>query len=335
VSDVPEERNERSLLVLPLVGLAMLVLCASLMAIAYRQHQELLALRARAASRTGQADLGHGTTRSDSNETTQEMLEAIVAEGGLDLGAVTADAKARGERVVGAQVTRAQTPGLHVEALPSSGSERLPADVRPVGVVDPYGDLATRQRLDLAEPLGNGTAAPWGRVGFASALREPWSLDVHSRKYTATTVLTLGEDGKRTGYASLSVEVDGKKYALPIAESLYREVLPGARFRFSPTVFLGVGAGVSVRPSVRAELEPELGVGLFSYGTTKVLPTWSFLSLGIAWQGVSGLPAAVHTPAAWNAGEPLPLFDNLYLGPSVALDIHGGVTLLASIRALL
>ena len=335
MSDVPEERSERSLMVLPLVGLAVLVLCASLMAITYRQHQELVSLRAQVASRTGKADLGHGTTRSDSNETTQEMLEAIVAEGGLDLGAVTADAKARGERVVGAQVTRARTPGLHVEALPSSGSERLPADVRPVVATDPYGYLGTRQRLDLAEPLGNGTAAPWGRVGFAAALREPWSLDVYPRRYTATTVLTLGEDGKRTGYAALSVEVDGKKYALPIAESLYREVLPGARFRFSPSVFLGVGAGVSVRPSVHAELEPELALGLFSYGTTKLLPTWSFLSMGIAWQGVSGLPAAVLTPAAWNAGEPLPLFDNLYLGPSVSLSTGGDVAVLVSLRAAL
>jgi len=335
VSDPSQEHDSRALLVLPLVGLAVLVLLAALLTIAYRQHRELIALRAQVASRTGQVDLGHGTTRSDSAETTQEMLEALVAEGGLDLGAVTADATARGERVEAAQVTQARTPGAHVEQARSTGAEPLPAELRPVGVSDPYGYLATRQRLDLAEPLGNGTSAPWGRVAFAAALREPWSLDLLPRTYRATTVVTVGEDGRRTGYAALSLDVAGQRYALPIAESTYREVLPEARVRWNPTLYLGLGAGLAVRPALHAEVEPELAVGLWSYGRTKVLPTWSILALGLAWQGVASAPAVVFTPVAWNAGEPLPLLDNLYVGPSVSVGTGGDVAVLLGLRAAL
>lgn len=334
------DSSDRKWLALPLAGLVAFVLVASLCSVAYRQHQEIVSLRAavgrRDGSHVGQADLGNGTTRSDSAETTQQMLESIVAEGGLDLGGVVSDASARNERVESGQVTKAKTPGSHSPALRSTGAEPLPLELRPAaGVSDPWGYATTRQRLDLAEPLGNGVAAPWGSVGFAAALREPWSLDVYQRTYTSTAVVTVSEDEHRTGYASIAVDVGGRRYALPVSESIYREVMPPARFRFSPTVFLGLGAGVSVRPSVHAEIEPELLVGFFSYGTTRVLPTWSFLGLGIGWQGIAGLPAAVLAPVAWNAGEPLPLFRNVYVGPSASVSTAGDVAVLIGLRAAL
>ena len=59
-------------------------------------------------------------------------------------------------------------------------------------------------------------------------------------------------------------------------------------------------------------------LSLFSYGKTKVDSDWQFLSFGVA--AGEDYEMAFVTPFKYNIGKPLPLLENLFVGPTVYID---------------
>jgi hypothetical protein len=65
-----------------------------------------------------------------------------------------------------------------------------------------------------------------------------------------------------------------------------------------------------------------------SYGKTNVDMDWQFLTVGLGSDGDDFY--GFLEPVSWNIGKPLPLVDNLFVGPAVSYDfsdssIGGGI----------
>jgi hypothetical protein len=153
-----------------------------------------------------------------------------------------------------------------------------------------------------------------------------------TRTYSSTTVLGKNEEGRSYAYTKFEIEVDGKKYTIPITEAKIAEEYPTPSFRFSPRLYLGVDFGAVANPPMHFELMPNLGLSFFSYGQTKINPDWTFLTLGLGYETQTKGIALSLSPIDYNIAKHFPFVENLYLGPSVSLDPKGNVVLYIVIR---
>ncbi len=173
---------------------------------------------------------------------------------------------------------------------------------------------------------------PWGSVSFSAWRESPWDIDIYQRKYLANTVLGVDEEGRHFAYSQFSIETDGHKYLLPISNAQFLEQYPESKFRFNLLLHLGVDAGIIFAPPVRGDVMPNLQLSLFSYGKTKILPEWTFASVGVGYLTQNRSLGFLFSPINYNLGQPLPLINNFYIGPSIVLDTNNNFAIMMGVK---
>lgn len=286
--------------------------------------------------------------RSQSSLVTSKQLDKALSN--LGLSKIQSDLNTLGAKVDLINVVLVKTPGFYGTNIPSSGQTpgkkpiippvlpcegtgSSPSGPLPGGCINPdkFGYLNNEQLLSLNEPF-KGSVVPFGSTSFKAWEQKPWSLEIFPRSYSVKNVVAKDEDGNSIVYNQFEIEVKGKKYPVEIASSTSIQEAPESHFWFNPKVYLGVGVGPTVTPEIRAEVVPSVGVSLFSYGPNKSQSTWSFLGLGVGAHTQELSPVVTISPANYNIGEPIPLLENLFIGPMVSVDIKANVAISGSVQ---
>lgn len=285
--------------------------------------------------------------RSKATYVSKEDMNKFAKDINLNLDPIRKDLESLGAEVQGLSKVLTRSRGYQGTNLGSSGtSPRDPSDPSPNIPVcqdgtpceDPYGYWANAQTKSFFEPFGDDLEVPMGSATFKAWKEKPWDIDIRPREYHIATVLGQDENGRHYIHNKFQIEVDGERHDIPIEQAEFVEKLPEAEFRFDTHLNLGVFVGGRVSTSgdaSSAEVAPTLGVSFFSYGETKVIPTWKFLEVGVNYGSQAGTLGVHVNPVDYNIGEALPLIDNLYLGPTIGLDIDGNVQAGAGIRVRL
>lgn len=313
---------------------AVLLIIAVLVFIVKVQYDTIQRLKAIETSVVESKDIGNGIVRAQSSYVTREDLERMLRDQNMSLSDIKKDLSKLGVDVRGVQTIAVVTPGYRGTGIPSTTVVHIDPPNNPDlnQLVDRYGYLTTQQWLNLTEPFDGGMNVPFGRAGFSASMEKPWSVEVLPRRYGSTTVLGQDEDGRHYAYSRFQIEVDGKTYTVPVTESKLVEEYPTPSFSFNPRVYLGIDAGAIANPPASSELTPNAGLSLFSYGRIKVSPDFSFLTLGVGYATQRQAPVLILSPINYNVGKPIPLIDNLYVGPSVSVDVDGNIGLYVGAR---
>lgn len=285
-------------------------------------------------------ELHDKTMRSQGKYATRDDVEKIIKENGVDLSSLKKDLGLLDAKIVGVITTSANSKGFTGKNLAST-SVTPNTDEEKVKTILECGNeklecpnseyLNNRQVLALSENFGQ-TAVPLGEVGFSAWQKEPWDLSIKSRKYTSTTVLSTNDDGRHFAHNKLIVEVDGKQYTIPITNSQLREVFPDKKFRFTPRIYMGLDGGLVMAPDPQGDVVPNAQLSLFSYGKTKLDNDWTFLGVGVGYETQQESINLMVSPINYNVGKPIPLIDNMHVGPSISYDFEGNLGMFLGVR---
>lgn len=296
--------------------------------------------------------LADGIVRNQSRYVSKDDLDKFAKDMDLDLAAIKKDLNKFGAEVEGISSIMARSVGQTGSNLGSVGTRpKDPNDPNnpevptcPDGTTcpDPFGYQINEQLFSFNEMFTDGTDVPLGSVGFSAWKSTPWSVDIMPREYHVATVIGRDEDGRVYVHNKMRIGVDGKMHTVPIEQAEFQEVYPESEFRFDPHLNLGVDVGASIatsadsnEPAVQADVVPNLQVTLFSYGETKVNPDWTFLGVGLGYEAQRNSLGILLSPVNYNIGKPIPLMDNMYLGPVVGVDLEGNVLVGGGIRVSL
>jgi hypothetical protein len=321
-----------------IVGAVILVI-AVLLFIIKNQHDMIQQQKIMQESVVQMKQLQNDVVRSQAEYVSKKDLEAFAKHAGVDLGPIQDDVKKLGAQIQGISNSVVRTSGMHKENIASSAvvprTDKPQIEKCPDGTVcpnaDPFGYQQNSQKLDLSESF-SGKSVPWGNVKFSAWKDKPWDLVVEPRVYSATTVVSVDDNGRHFAHNELTINVKGKKYTIPIEHSEFAEIYPSESFHWSPHFYLGYDFGVLANPPVRFEMIPNLQLSLFSYGKTKMLPSWSFLGIGVGYEIEYSALALVISPVNFNVGKYIPFMSNVYVGPTVSIDAAGNVGILGGIR---
>jgi hypothetical protein len=278
--------------------------------------------------------------RSQSFYVTPDQLDLSLSELGME--DIKKDLDKLNANVEAINTVLVKTPGLVVTKIGSSGTRPKPPSEPQIPLnipcvegscvnPDKFNYLNAEQLRSLNEPFNN-ISVPFGEVTFKAWEEKPWSLKIFPRAYSVNNVISQNEEGDYIVHNQFNIEVDNKKYPIDIINSTTAQKNRESEFWFNPKLYLGVGVGPTIIKTVRAELVPTLEVSLFSYGPHKKQSTWSFLGLGIGAHTQELSPVVSITPVSYNVGEPLPLLDNLFIGPTVSADVNGNVSVTGSVK---
>jgi len=293
--------------------------------------------------------LQDGVVRSQSKYLTKKDFDDFAKDMDIDLETIQDDLDNFNADIKGLNKIVASSKGIRVTGIGSSNTSPRPKNPNnppqlptcPDGTVckDQFGYLTNSQMLGLHEPF-NDFNVPLGSIKFEAWKSKPWSINIHSRKYVVSTVLGQDENGKHYVHNRFKIGVSGKEYIIPIEQSEFVEKVPEASFRFDPHFSLGLAVGITVatsslnpnEPKVRTEVQPTLDISFMSYSETKVNPQWKFLGVGFGYETQNNDFAIVVNPVDYNVGKHIPAMDNLYLGPTVGVDLGGQIFVGGGIR---
>jgi hypothetical protein len=316
-----------------LIWLGVIVTIGALGFIIYKQNEisnRQLAIESQVVS---QKQLIDGIVRSQSTWATKDDMDKFIKDNGINLKAIQDDLDKLHGEVQAVNIAVVDSQGQHGTHIPSSGTgpdnptPPTPAtckDGTPCPSVDPFGYMAKQQNLALNEDFGT-LKVPFGTVGFSAWQKEPWSIDIKPREYHVSSVVGTDENQRMYFYNKFSVEVDGKKYDVPIKTAETKQEYPEAKFSFfNPRLFLGASGAVGVHP-VQGEFTPSLSLQIMSYGRYKTQPDFSILQAGVGYGTVSKRPQLVITPVSYNVGKHIPFMNNTYVGPVISVGTDGNV----------
>jgi hypothetical protein len=309
------------------------------------QHDTVERLKFIETSVVESKDIGNGIIREQSSYVTKNDLEKMVNDQGMDLSAIKKDLAILGANVNSISTIKVVSQGYSADHLGSTSTTPRPNDtvpstdttprqdtaVKPAVVSDPYGYQSSTQWLILTEPIGSDNV-PVGKVGFSAWDPKPWSEQIAPRTYSSTTVLGKNEDGRTYAYSRFEIDVQGKKYTIPITEAKIAQEVPSPSFHWSPRLYLGVDFGTIANPPMHFEVMPDIGLSLFSYGQTKINPDWTFLTLGLGYETQTKGITFLLNPINYNIAKHLPFVENLYLGPSMSIDPKSNFGMYLGIR---
>jgi hypothetical protein len=248
--------------------------------------------------------------RASSSYISQTDFDSFVKNQGLDINAIKSDLKTLNGQIKGITTTSTQTV---VQQYITGGNYipiPLPPDIKPN--TDPNNYYAHSDTISLSEEFPDKIKVPFGSTTF-SAQNPPgkeWGVSVLPRKYTYNTVITNTEDRERlVTYNQMSINVDGKDYKIP-TESSTQEIYPEHKWRFHvhPSLFAGLGYGTN---GISAPMG--ISVSLFSYGQYAKSPEFTFLDLGVAYEGSSKNFDVTIVPVSYNIGNVLKFLSNTYV----------------------
>lgn len=292
------------------------------------------------ASSIQMKQLDDSIARSQSSYVTSDQLEKSLSD--LGLHAIQADLDRLNAKIDAINIVLISTPGFIGTNIGSTSTKPKPKNDPIVPPVipctngecinpDKFNYLNNEQFLAINEPFTDGFV-PFGSTSFKAWEQKPWSLNILPRNYSISNVVSQDEDGQMIVYNKFNIEVDGKKYPIKIKDSKTIQELRGSEFWFNPRLQLGVGVGPVVYPKLTAEVVPTLQVSLFSYGPHRRQTTWNFLGLGIGMHTQNPSPVVSISPVNYNIGEPLPLLENLFIGPTLSVDISGNISIAGSVQ---
>lgn len=321
------------------IRLAAVAVVLSLVGFIAWQHHKLSQAESqiRELKATPQVSLADGTVRASESTTETGGAEAAAEQMGVSLDQIRKDAAALGTQINSLVAGTIRTSGRRQVGVSSSASEARPDRLSAAAMmeappgVDRWSYTESRQILRLTEPFSGSDEVPWGRVGFSAWKREPWDVEVLPRSYKSFAVGSIGPDGKRHVYTQFVIEVAGKTYKLPVTTAQYVEDVPPSAFRWRLTPMLATSIGPFVSGPDGAAALPGIQFAMARYGSSGDFPLWIFLAPGVAYEPRIGSFALTIVPAAYNIGKPMPLLDNLYIGPSVGVQAGGGVSIGASL----
>lgn len=284
-----------------------------------------------------QKELADNIMRAQKEWATKKDIEAFANANGVNIDVIKKDLDKLNAQVDGINVVVTKSHGQHVTNVSSTstipGSDTSPTvdcNGKQLPCPDPYGYQKNTQQLKLEEKFAN-VSVPIGQVGFSSWKEKPWDVTVYPRTYTTTTVLGKDENGKEYAYNKMQIETNGEKHDVKIENSRFLQEYPSAHFSFwNPRLFLGVSAGAGLQTH-NAEVSPNLGLAIMSYGQFKNQPSWTFLTLGAGYATQNNQLNFFLTPVSYNAGQHIPFTKNIYVGPSIAVDTASTVYLFGTL----
>ncbi len=266
--------------------------------------------------------LGDGLVRSQSGYATKEDLASLAKN--VDLSKIQDDLNKYHADIKAVQVVSIGTTGYVGNGLPSTTS--TPRTDNHIITInensDPYHYLHNIQTLSLNENLQDKTSLPIGSVNFKAWEEKPWDLTIYPRIYKVTTVLGQDENNKHYAYNKFTVDTQGKTYTINIDQAKLEEILPAAKLRVSPRLYLGLGGGLAFDVLPKAFLQPSVHLSFLSYGMTRNDPNWTFLGVGLGYEGGLNRGSIIFAPVSYNIGHHLPLVNNLFLGPMLGFDTN-------------
>lgn len=150
---------------------------------------------------------------------------------------------------------------------------------------------------------------------------EQWKTGTYPQTYELNVVETENKDGTFNKYAELYFyndqmeEVRGERFKLNVDNIEWAKVERKEKF------FDWWNPRLSLTGSVATNgIYPSLSLSAMSYGKTTVDMDWQFLTVGLGSDGESLF--GHFEPVSWNIGKPLPLVDNLFVGPAVSYDFN-------------
>lgn len=326
---------------------AVLVLIAAMGFIIKTQHDALQSQKSMEESIVAMKQLSDGIARNQAQYATKQDVEKFATDSGINLAPIKEDIKKLDANINAISSVVSSTSGYKGSNLQSSSTtprtdvknseaKLICKDGTSLNCPNPdaYGYLNAGQNLDLKEPFGD-KQVPWGNAGFSAWKKEPWDLTIYPREYHIGTVLAVDENNRHFAYSQFWVESQGQRYNIPISSASFVEEYPLPRFRFNVIPFLGVDFGVIASPPLRWEVTPNLQLSLFSYGKTTVLPQFVFLGLGLGYETQAKTLGFVLSPVNYNLGDILPLINNLYVGPTISLDVVGNFSIMGGVRVSL
>lgn len=316
-----------------------------------KQNTELAKLKAQNSSLVQQKSLQDGTVRSMSSYASKSDIERLIKESGLDLNVIEKDLKTLGSDLKGIQVVIASSKGFKGTNIGSSTvvpGKNDDGTVVAVPIVecksgekitcpDEFGYLTNRQVYVLQEPFGENNV-PIGSVGFQAWKPKPWDAEIYPREYQVSTVVSIDENGKSNYHNKITITSNKKTTTIPIQNSQFVETYPSSKFRFNPRLYFGLDAGLMAAnfggqvPDEFGEVTPNLQLALFSIGKTKIDTTWTFIGIGAGFETQNTSVALMLSPVNYNIGKPIPLIENLFLGPTLSLDPKGNFGVLLGLR---
>ena len=319
-----------------------------------KQNNELAELKAKNGELVGQLELKDGTTRNMSSYASKKDIERLIKESGLDLKVIERDLKKLDSDLQGVQRLVVNSQGFSGTNLGSTDSAKGTNDdgteVQPpmatctdgttVTCPDDYGHLTNVRMYSLQEPFGD-RQVPIGQVGFSAWKEKPWDVTVYPREYQVTNVVSVNDDGKTNMHSQVKITSNGESVIVPIDNANYVEKYPTAKFRWNPRLYFGLDAGfvpynvATIQPGAVGEVTPGAQVFLFTHGRTKLDTNWAFLGLGLGYATQNRALGFTLSPVHYNIGKPLPLIENLFLGPTVSLDTRGNLGVLLGLKVAL
>lgn len=316
-----------------------------------KQNSEIAKLKASNNELIQQKELGDGTVRSSSTFASKKDIETLISDLDINLKELKKDISENNSTINGLQNLVIQSKGYIVKDVQSSvktpgkNTDGTPVTVpvvtcdsgQSIECPDEYGYLTNRQQITILEKFDN-TFIPLADVGFSSWKEKPWDYRVYSRNYNVTTVVALDENGRNTFYNKVTIDSDNKKYTIHINNSEFIQIEPKSKFRFNPRLYFGIDAGLVVGtkyglfPESLGEIIPGLQVSIFTYGKTKLDTEWSFLHIGLGYGVLNKTIAATISPVNYNIGKPIPLIENLFLGPTISIDTNGHIGILLGLK---
>lgn len=323
-----------------LIALGIILTLGALSFIVYKQIEISNRQRAIETEVVLQKKLADDIVRSQSQFASKKDIEQFAKDQGVNLKIIQDDMKKLHAEIAAVNVvtviSNPQT-GNHIPVTNTGPENPNPVVVKcPDGTVcpnaDPFGYLKAQQNLTLNEDF-SGVPIPIGSVGFSAWQKDPWNINIKGRSYAVTSVVGTDENQRAYFYNKFTVTVDGKTYPVPISKAETKQEYPEAKwYWWNPRLFMGIDTGIALTAPIKADIVPNLSIGIMSYGKYKNQPDFSVLEFGLGYGMVSKAPQLSFTPFTYNVGKHIPLMNNMYIGPSIQIGANGDVSIMGSIK---
>lgn len=279
--------------------------------------------------------LVRGSTTWATKKDLEEQLKNLLTK--EELAALNKDLREIGASliVVGNTVGRVERRVAKLEAsdsqIPNPGG----------GIECPSGGLIDTHeytRNTQVKELVDANVAPVALVKFDASSATPWDYETYEKEYKLTTIVGKRDSGQMVLDYKLTYSVPEKgtkEYPIKIVSSDHLQVKnKNKMFWVNPTLDISVFGGGTVSQFAPGPGRPspfsagvDLGLNISSYGETKVDSSFKFFRVGVGYNIERQSAHLSVAPITYNVGKPLPLITNLYVGPTLAVDTAGGITL--------
>lgn len=289
-----------------------------------------------------QKELSNNILRGQATYASKKDIEKFIKDQGFSLNEIKSDLNKLQAGIVATSRTSVVSTGTFYKNVPSTALGKINESYEPPKCedgtlclnTDKHGYFLSQQKVDVSERFKD-INIPIGTIGFSAWEKNPWEVEIKSRKYSLSSVLGRDENERIYLYSNFSIEIDGEEHTVPISSSEIKQEFPEANFSFfNPRLFLGADAGINLS-SITGEFSPSLNIAIMSYGRFKKSPDISILQVG-AGIGVASQKFEVNiSPVLYNIGKHIPLMNNFYVGPSMHINTDADVSVMMASRVAL